>query len=304
MQPSPDIRVLQLEDERDLAWIEIGDPKGKAVFAFHGSPGLGNQFARYDATAAQCGVRLIALDRPGYGRSSYHPKRRLSDWPADVRQLADHLGVERFAVIGHSAGGPHALACARFLSDRLLGCGVLSGPASQAKTPMTEGMMTTNRMQVAVYRHWSPSFDALAVGLWWLTKPLVEPALRYGRRNPEAGLEQMLKMMPACDVAVMSRPDVRQELLAETTAFSSSILRTSVQDMAIAFRDWGFSLEDISMPVHIWQGELDRNVPLSHAHHQASSIPHAVLHVCPDEGHWLLVDHMTEILLAVTQERG
>lgn len=304
MQPSSNTGVLQLEDGRRLAWIEIGDPKGLPVLAFHGSPGVGTLFTLFHAVATQCGVRLIAPDRPGYGSSSFQPKRRLRDWPSDVRQLASHLGAERFAVIGHSAGGPHALACARFLPERVLGCGILSGVASQAETRMTEGMMTINRIQVAVYRHWRPSFDAVAAGLWWLTKPIAEPALMYGRRHPDRGLDRMLTMMPVPDVAVMSRPDVRAELLAEAAGFTSAVLRTSVQDMAIGFRDWGFRLEDISLPVHFWHGELDRNVPVSHAYYQARSIPGAALHLCTDEGHWLLADHMAEILDTVTREPG
>ncbi len=127
MRSLPETRVIQLADRRDLAWMEVGDPGGTPVIALHGSPGRGTDFAVYHATALKCGVRVIGVDRPGYGHSAYHPRRSLSDWPDDVSQLAYHLGLERFGVIGHSAGGPHALACARFLSRRLLGCGVLSG---------------------------------------------------------------------------------------------------------------------------------------------------------------------------------
>jgi pimeloyl-ACP methyl ester carboxylesterase len=259
------------------------------------------QFAVYDEVAAQCRVRLIAPDRPGYGHSSYQAGRRLTDWPIDTAALADHLGVERFGVIGHSCGGPHALACARFLPDRVFGCGVLSGVASQAEGPMTEGMMASNRVQTAVYRHWPRSLDPVAVALWQLSRPLVAPALAHGRHHPEAGLDRMQKMLPACDAAVMARPEIRSELLMEVESFSNVVLRTSVQDMAMAFRDWGFSLEDINVPTQIWQGTLDRNVPPSHAYFQANRIPDARLHICPDEGHWLLADHMQEVLSALIQ---
>lgn len=300
IQDEPYIEVLRLRDSRDLGWLEVGDAQGIAVFAFHGSPGLGRQFAVYDPAARECGVRLIAVDRPGYGRSSYQSRRLLREWPADVRQLADFIGLERFAVIGHSAGGPHALACARFLPERVLGCGVLSGAASQATSPLTEGMIRTNRMQVAVYRHWPQSWDAMAAAVWKVTSPLLNPVLGYGRRHPEQGLERMLRMMPPRDVEVMSRPEVRRELLSEVQDFDSRVVRTSVQDMAIVFRDWGFSIEDIEVPVHFWHGDSDRNVPISHAYYQAEDIPCATVHDCPGEGHWLLVDHMPEVLRTVT----
>lgn len=299
MSRRPETKVFQLVDGRDLAWIEVGDPEGTAVFAFHGAPGVGMEFSIYHATAAECGVRLIAPDRPGYGHSTYQPRRRLSDWPTDVSQLADYLRIDQFGVIGHSCGGPHALACARFIPNRLMGCGVLSGLASQATAPMTEGMFVSNRIQMGVYRHWPPSLDFGAVVLWQLTRPVVGPALRYGRRDPDKGLDRFQKMLPACDVAVISRPEIRSGLLAEAASFSSAVLRTSIQDMAIGTRDWGFELADIEVLVQFWQGDLDRNVPVSHARHQANAIPRATLQLCPGEGHWLLVDHMPEILRKV-----
>jgi pimeloyl-ACP methyl ester carboxylesterase len=302
MESRPETKVIQLDDGRDLAWIEVGDPGGAAVFAFHGSPGLGMDFSIYDDTASQGGVRLIAVDRPGYGRSTYQPRRRLSQWPADISQLADHLRIERFSVIGHSCGGPHALACARFLPKRVLGCGVLSGLAPQAREPMTEGMLASNRIQTTIYRHWPPSLDPIAAGLWQLSRPLVGPALQQGRRHPEKGLDRMQKMLPPCDAAVVSRPELRPAMLAGVTAFTNAVLRTSIQDMAIGIRAWGFDLEDIEVSVQIWHGELDRNIPISHAHRQAETIAGATLHACPGEGHWLLVDHMPEILRKVTAD--
>ena len=92
--------------------------------------------------------------------------------------------------------------------------------------------------------------------------------------------------------------------MAESAAFTCVTLRASVQDMAICMRDWEFKLAEIEMPVEVWQGDLDRNVPISHGHHQAEAIPSSTLHLCPGEGHWLLVDHMAEVLTAVASEHG
>ena len=300
MTPGSETKVMQLADGRALAWIEVGEPTGTPVLAFHGAPDRAWEFAIYHAVAAGCGVRLIAVDRPGYGHSTYQPRRRLTGWPADIGQLADHLGLDRFGVIGHSAGGPHALACARFIPERLLGCGVLSGLAPQARTPITDGMLLSNRIQLAIYRHWPESVDGVAVGLWLLTKPLVAPLISYGRRHAEQEVDRTLRrMLPECDLAVVSRPEVRRTLVAGAAAFNSATLRASVQDMAIDMREWGFALGAIDTPVHIWHGDLDRNVPIAHADYLAEIIPDATLHHCPCEGHWLLVDHMPEVLTAV-----
>jgi pimeloyl-ACP methyl ester carboxylesterase len=296
---------MHLADGRDLAWIEVGDPTGTPVLAFHGSPGRATEFVMHHSAALSCAVRLIAVDRPGYGHSTHHPSRGLIDWADDIAQLGDHLSLDKFAVIGHSAGGPHALACAYFLRHRLLGCGVLSGPAPQARSPITEGTVLSNRIETAIYRRWPRDLDWLAVALWLLALPILEPVFQHGTRHPERGFDRMmLRMLPACDLAVVSRPEVRTVLLAEASAFNSAALRASVQDMAIGIREWGFDVREIMMPIHIWHGDLDRNISAAHAHRLTCTVPEATLHLCPGEGHWMLVDHMPEVLSVVTSERS
>jgi len=292
----PDTTATRLTDGRDLAWIEVGSPDGVPLFVFHGCPGRSYEFAVYDQTASESGVRLIAVDRPGYGYSTYQPRRKLSDFPGDVAQLADHLGVETFSVIGHSQGGPHALVCARFLPERVLGCAVVSGVAPPLQTNLTEGMMTTNRIQQTLYRRWPPGLDPLALALGWLVAPILAVVLRSQHRHPESGLDRFAKMLPACDIEVMHRPEIWSQHLDEVREFTPAVARSAVQDMALGYRDWDFRVEDIEVPVHIWHGDLDRNVPISHGRLLAKLIPNATLHECPGDGHWLVVDHMGEIL--------
>src|SRR5215475_3198278 len=111
--------VLRLADGRALGYAEFGDSGGEPFFYFHGHPGsrLEARFAESAATAA--GVRIIALDRPGYGLSDWQPGRAILDWPADVTEAADLLGIGGFSVVGGSGGGPYALACAYRLPDRV-----------------------------------------------------------------------------------------------------------------------------------------------------------------------------------------
>jgi pimeloyl-ACP methyl ester carboxylesterase len=110
------------------------------------------------------------------------------------------------------------------------------------------------------------------------------------------------QMLPECDAAVVSRPEIHANLVAEAATFNFATLRASIQDMAICIRDWGFALQEIETPIYLWHGELDRNVPVAHAYHEARAIPFATLHLCPGEGHWLLVDHMAEVLPAAAGE--
>lgn len=291
----PDLKVMQLSSGRDLAWIEVGDPRGAPVFAFHGCPGRSYEFTFHDQAARDCKVRLIAPDRPGYGHSSYEPRRKLSHFPSLVAQLADHLEVDAFSVVGHSQGGPHALVCARFLSQRVSACGVVSGLAPPTQPAMNEGMLLSNRIQWALYSRWPPGLDWLAAAFGWVLVPVVAPLLREGRRHPESGLDRFSRMLPPCDAEVIARPDIRAQLVAEAAEFTPATLRTSVQDMAMGIRDWGFSVGDVEVPVHLWHGDLDRNIPLAQGRIMAHAIPEAILHTCPGEGHWLVVNHLEEI---------
>ncbi len=115
----PDTQFASVRGDRRVAYCEYGDPGGTPVFYFHGTPGSRYEPAYGDRAAKEYGYRIIALDRPGIGRSEYVRKRSLQDWPLDVEEIAKLLGIERFGVIGVSGGGPYALACCYAIPDRI-----------------------------------------------------------------------------------------------------------------------------------------------------------------------------------------
>jgi pimeloyl-ACP methyl ester carboxylesterase len=285
-------RVIELADGRELAWLELGDPAGVPVFAFHGTPGSRLSLLVGDKPVLPPGIRLIAPDRPGFGHSSYEPHRRLVDWPKDVEALAGHLGVERFAVMGISGGGPHAVVCARYLGDRLLGTAVVSGLAPISRDPrrFTDNMMGFNRVMFRLAR-WSQLLPTMIYTI----------GMAVVRRSPERALAGMVRDLPPSDVEVISRPEVRTTFLREMTRFTATAGRAGGQEFAMFTRDWGFQVEDIAVPVHIWHGDQDRNVPIASGRALAGAIPGAVFHECPGEGHLLSFDHNDEILLTVTK---
>ena len=285
----PDIRVMDLVDGRELAWTEYGVRDGAPVFAFHGSPGTGHHFAVLTDVAARKGARLIAPDRPGYGHSTYDPARSYERWARDVGLLADHLGIDRFAVLGHSSGGPNAAGCARFLGDRLVGCAVVSGPAPPEAKVAKEAMLRMNRIAQRL-----ASSAPRLVGVAW------QAGLRQAQRAPDRAVVWMSRTLPACDVAVIERPEVRAALRAELARpVAATAGRAVVQDLGIEQRTWGFRLCDIATAVHVWHGNADRNVVVASGRYQANEIPHATLHEIPHEGHWIHYKHFDEIIDSV-----
>ncbi len=139
-------RQLRLPDGRRLGYAEFGAPRGRPVFFFHGFPGSRLEAELAATAAARWNLRIIAADRPGIGLSDRRPGRTLANWADDVRTLADSLGLERFAVLGISGGGPYAIACAARLADRLTAAGTIGGLAPLDRPGATAGMSTLNRL--------------------------------------------------------------------------------------------------------------------------------------------------------------
>jgi pimeloyl-ACP methyl ester carboxylesterase len=117
-------------------------------------------------------------------------------------------------------------------------------------------------------------------------------------------IKWMRRRLPARDVAVTERTDIAAAIRADVTRpLSATAGRASVQDITLERRPWGFRLEDIKIPVHVWHGDADRNVLISNGTYQADTIPDATFHDVPDEGHWLIFNHLTEILDAAIARR-
>jgi pimeloyl-ACP methyl ester carboxylesterase len=146
-------KTLRLRDGRQLAYAEYGDPNGSPVMLFHGNPSSRLSWGLIPGSPFRPRLRLIAPDRPGFGRSDFQPGRQLLDWPDDVCELADVLGLNRFAVLGVSGGGPATLACAWKIPQRLTAVGVVSSPCPTDVPGVTEGMSRTNRMLFLLAKH-------------------------------------------------------------------------------------------------------------------------------------------------------
>jgi pimeloyl-ACP methyl ester carboxylesterase len=285
--------TLRLRDGRLLGYAEYGDPKGAPLFYFHGHPGSRVEAELGDATAARQGVRIVGLDRPGYGRSDFKPRRTLLDWPDDVVEAADALGIDRFAVLGASGGGPYAAACAFRIPQRLTAVAVVSGVGPFDAPEATKGMRWQNRVGFGV-----------AGRLPWLARVAMWSMARQVRRSPERVVAAIGRALAEPDRLVLNRPEVRRTFKAVVAEAFRAGSRGAAWDMTLLARPWGFRLEDITMEVHLWQGEEDVLVPPSMGRHLAAAIPNCEATFYPGEGHLLAVDHQDDIQAALVSSGG
>lgn len=282
---------VRLADGRDLGWASFGDPAGPPILLFHGFPGSRLDGRLADEAARKAGTHIIAVDRPGYGLSDFKPGRRIADWPDDVVELADSLGLERFAAMGISGGGPYAAACARFISKRLSAAAIVCGVGPFDAPGATEGMSLQNRLVFGVSR-WAPGLIGLAM----------RPMRKLARDRPEKFVARIQSSLPDIDKEVVGRPQIRDAMVASSLEASRQGMRGISQEAGLYARPWGFELTEIPMRVHLFQGEKDRNVPPVMGRFQAAAIPDCQAHFFPEDGHMsLAVDRQPEILACLTQ---
>jgi pimeloyl-ACP methyl ester carboxylesterase len=284
-------QTITLKDGRTLGYAEYGDPEGKAVFHCHG--GAGSRLERPADTSilTDLGLRFVSTDRPGHGLSDPQPNRKLLDWPDDISQLADHLGLDKFYVMGWSAGGPHALACAYKLADRVLAGAVVSGLAPPDRPNPYEGLPFPNRMLMFVFRRMPKSV--------FLFRRMGYATIRGA---PEDVGRKLDSASPPADRQLIEVPENQRMFVADIQeGYRQGWQGPAQDDIIIINKPWGFRLEDIAVRIDIWQGEVDQNVPLSQGHYQHERIPNSRLTVLSGQAHLYLLAQWREVLAALVE---
>jgi Predicted hydrolases or acyltransferases (alpha/beta hydrolase superfamily) len=283
-----------MPDGRRLAYTEWGLPDGKPVLYFHGSPGSRLWCPDEKATSA-ARVRLIMPDRPGIGRSDPLEGRTLADWPNDVEVLADALQMSSFAVVGVSAGGPYAAACAALIPGRLSGVAIVSSVAlakyNWAERPNAEEEWSTEQRAEFDLAQKDPAAAAqLAAEHFADEVNRLEEHPELIHKELEAAEGDRWFFEDA------SRTAIFDAHIRETWRQGLDAIKWELIDV---FLPWGFRLADISIPVNIWHGSQDPWVKQEHIDFQASTIPKCSLVTWPDSGHLGFVKHWNDILEAV-----
>ncbi|MFC1937948.1 alpha/beta fold hydrolase [Chloroflexota bacterium] len=273
---------IKLRDGRSLGYAEYGTLEGKPVFYFHGFPSSRMDWPLFDtdAIATRLNARIIATDRPGYGLSDFKPGRKILDWPDDVIELADALQVDRFAVLGISGGGPYALACVYRIPGRLTTTAIVCGMGPSEAPGAKDGTAMLLPGKSALMR--KLLLMLMAMGL---------------RRNPDRFLSQMRDAVAEPDKLLLAQSEVVQTFIYSMREAFRSGTRGASWDAVLYKRPWGYQLQDISMQLHLWHGELDTQVPVSVGRYVSNAIPDCLTKFLPDEGHLSLAhNHIEEIL--------
>ncbi len=258
---------------RTVAYAEIGAPDGAPVFYFHGLPGSRLDFHEpfHKAAVTGSGLRVIGIDRPGFGDSDFQPGRRYDDWPADVAAVADALAIDRFGIAAYSAGGPYAVACALAYPERVSTVGIVSG-VGPAETPDYHRGMGATMLRLS---RRAPVVARLALAR----------ARRQAIGAPEKFSSRLDKELSPADAQMHRDPEMRQaarNMLVEST---NRGVRGVVEDYRVLATPSGLDYPSVAVPVRIWHGDADTVVPIHHAAHVAELIPTAELKLLSGVGH-------------------
>ncbi|MGB7093090.1 MAG: alpha/beta hydrolase [Anaerolineales bacterium] len=282
--------ILTLTDGRTLGYAEYGDLEGKAVFHFNGSGGSRLEYPADQAILTDLGIRFIASDRPGHGISDPQPDRSLLNWPDDITQLADHLNIDRFYVQGWSAGGPHALACAYQLPERVIAGAIISGLAPPDRPGPYQGLPLPNRMLMILGR--------TAPSLVYLFRRMARSMIMG---EPEEAGGKLASTFPEVDQQLILGTEYEQLLVVDIQEGYRQGWQGPAQDDIIINSPWGFDMAEINVRIDIWQGEVDKNVPLNQGQYQHELLPNSRLRILPGQAHLYLLTHWREILSSLVE---
>jgi pimeloyl-ACP methyl ester carboxylesterase len=279
--------TFRRESGATVAFSEYGDPRGAPVIFCHGWPSSRTMAELADEAAGQLGLRIISPDRPGIRDSKFDPNRTLLDWPPLLYELAGHLQIDKFKILAISGGAPYAYVAGRMMPERVEAIAVVSGAPPIAELQDRSGLLTLYNRLLAL----RGSRPALLRTLFHIARPFASMKLPL-RVRP-----LLLKILQPCDANVL-RDSKSFEACFESArqAWRSSAAGVMI-DADIYARPWGFSLEEVHVPVRLWHGVKDRTFSYRLAEQIAARLPNCEFHLVDGAGHYSLpIRHTKEIL--------
>jgi pimeloyl-ACP methyl ester carboxylesterase len=276
---------LTLSDGKQMCWAEYGDPAGRPVLLFHGNPGSRLAWGAMPHSPFLSATRIVAPDRPGYGQTEFK-RRALERWPADVAELADHLGIDRFAVFGPSGGAPYVLACALQIPERLTSIGVF-GAVGPYVPAAIEGVQSSLKV---LWR--------IAKPLQWVVRLQMRAMSVMARRDPARFVQRLGTFeLGNEERSILDRPEILRLFSVDLPEAYRQGGVGSAYDTTIP-ANWPIPLEEIRRKVLLWHAERDELVG-NMTRYLAEHLEDAELRVLRGEGHLWILDHMPEVLEAL-----
>ncbi|MBO0695442.1 MAG: alpha/beta hydrolase [Verrucomicrobia bacterium] len=282
-------KFVQLESGGVVTFQEYGDATGVPVIFCHGWPSSCTMAQLTDEPARELGVRIISPDRPGISGSSLHPDRKLADWPRVIESLLEHLGIQEFRMLAISGGAPYAYATAAAMPDRVRAIAIVCGAIPMAELKDTAGLLPLYRWMLALYR----SQPKLLRRLFYMARPIL--ALRPPVRFRPFFLKML--MLRPCDAESLRDAAAFEAVFESQRRAWRGSAEGVMADGQIYAQPWGFSLEEVHVPVRLWHGKQDRAFSVRLAEEVAKRLPDCNARFVDNAGHYSLpIRHVREIL--------
>jgi pimeloyl-ACP methyl ester carboxylesterase len=287
-----DFRSITLLDGRRLSYVEFGKSDGYPVFYFHGIPSscleptiIGEEaFFKHN-------LRIISPSRPGMGRSDRHKNRTFIDWTNDTIALADHLGIDKFAILGYSGGAPYTLACALKIPNRIRSAAIVAGAGQVNQPEIKKNFSLKHRV-----------FWKLADKFPFLLPVMLKKMRQYWAIPDKDVLARAERNMPKADFETFkqnNRLALSKQVIEETFRDMNGVS----MDVRLPNRQLGFDLGEVKFPITFFHGKKDSTVPVEVAEWMVPRIPNAKLITYPNDGHLSVIcEHFDEIAEALVNK--
>lgn len=279
--------MVHLNDGRHLAYAEYGKPEGCPVLFFHGFPGSRLQGELLHEAGVVAGKRIISIDRPGMGLSTPNDKASILSWANDIAEFTKALDLGKFALIGYSGGAPFAAACAYAIPDALTKVTLLAGFGPLYNSAIAKDVPLAQR----VMGKFVSKLPITANIMMYITKTML--------KKPDVLMGQMQKKLPPADQKILENQKMREMMINSTLEAFRQGIDGPADEMKLLMRPWGFNLNKIKVPVNIYHGDADTQVPIAHASIYADCIPNAHFEKIAGEGHLSIVVNQAKNLLSL-----
>lgn len=285
--------VFKSKNGTEIGILELGDLASETVvFYIHGFPGCRKEAFAALKVAQKYHIRLIAIDRAGYGNSTFIKDRKVIDFPATITEIADALEIKTFSILGVSGGASYTAACAKFIPNRLDKVYIVSGVSPLDGAAVFDGMIFINKLFLKAGRIFPKCTTAIVyvvASLWKNSSTLMFYWLKTFMSKGDKDLLES-KMKKDTSVATPINEGLKNGV------------RGAAKDFELLCREWGFALDSIEIPVSIWHGEDDCYVPIAMGRYNAEKIPRSKFKAIPEGGHLMVFDVLDEIFQEIAPD--